>query len=189
MPEMKQEQAKHELYLKLLSDERVSHDDRWIAYIMATVEHETGETYLPIKEYGGDAYFTKRYELNGKIAASLGNTQLGDGARFCGRGYVQITGRSNYDRFSHIVGVNLVDNPDLALDPHVAYEIMVIGMTKGRFTGKKLSDFLSAEKNDTINSRKIINRLDRAKDIAAMADRHLPLIASIKSSTTGVSLA
>jgi len=43
----------------------------------------------------------------------LGNTQPGDGVKFKGRGYIQLTGRANYDKFSKFVNEDCVSNPDL----------------------------------------------------------------------------
>ena len=54
-------------------------DDRWLAYILSTAFHETAHTLQPIKEFGGDAYFAKMYDIEGarpKLANSLGNTTL-----------------------------------------------------------------------------------------------------------------
>ncbi|MEM9317933.1 MAG: hypothetical protein AAGA70_02885 [Pseudomonadota bacterium] len=50
----------------------------------------------------------------------LGNSEPGDGFRFRGRGMIQLTGRDNYKRFSSLVGVDLVTDPDRAADPKTA---------------------------------------------------------------------
>lgn len=136
-------------------------DDRWLAYILATVYHETDKKFQGIKEYGPDSYF-KKYDGR----ADLGNNQPGDGLRFKGRGFVQLTGRRNYAKFSQILGVDLVGNPDLALDIANCVEIIFYGMTKGTYTGKKLSDYFNKTKSDWVNARKIINGLDKANLIA-----------------------
>ena len=54
---------------------------------------------------------------------NLGNTQPGDGPRFRGRGFIQLTGRANYDYFGKKIGMDLVNNPDLALRPDIAARI------------------------------------------------------------------
>lgn len=86
---------------------------------IATIAVETG-TFTPIKERGGPTYTTRLYE-NRK---DLGNSQPGDGDRFRGRGFVQITGRANYAHYGTEVARDLVSNPDLALDPAVAAEVL-----------------------------------------------------------------
>lgn len=140
-----------------------------VAYMLATAWHETASTMQPINEYGGDAYFFRRYDKAGgnpRIAAALGNTQPGDGVKFHGRGYVQLTGRANYARAEREVGVPLTSDPDLALQPPIAAKIMRRGMTEGWFTGRKLSDYLPGHYPE---ARRIINGMDRAQDIAAYA--------------------
>jgi predicted chitinase len=101
-----------------------------------------------------------------KVAARLGNTQKGDGARYRGRGYVQLTGRSNYRKAGKLVGSDLEGNPDLALDPAIAGKILFTGMEKGLFTSKKLGDYFSKTKEDWINARRIINRRRRSPPTA-----------------------
>lgn len=56
-------------------------------------------------------------------AHDLGNTQPGDGWRFRGRGLIQITGRSEYARVGELIGVNLVESPDLAMEGNTAVKI------------------------------------------------------------------
>ncbi|MBC5815595.1 MAG: hypothetical protein GIW97_03545, partial [Candidatus Eremiobacteraeota bacterium] len=67
--------------------------------------------------------------------ADLGNTQRGDGARFKGRGYIQITGRSSYTYWGHRLGVDLIKHPELAARPDIAAKIAVQGMRDVTFTG------------------------------------------------------
>ncbi|GEM_PF-2334579 len=132
-------------------------DDRWLAYMLGTVHHETDRKFAGIVEYGPDSYF-KKYDGR----ADLGNTEPGDGLRFKGRGFVQITGRANYTKYSGVLGVDLVKNPDLALDLKHCVAILFHGMTTGGFTGKKLGDYFNATTADWLNARRIINKLDKA---------------------------
>lgn len=148
-------------------------DLRWLAYMLATVWHETGATMRPIMEYGGKEYFIKRYWTNVKVRNQLGNLHQGDAVTFCGKGYVQITGRRNYTKMSKVLygDYRLVMDPALAMDAKVAADIMFEGMTTGKsfagdFTGKHLGNYFNKTKEDPINARRIINGLDKAKLIA-----------------------
>lgn len=146
----------------------------WAAYCLATAAHETAFTMQPIKERGGNGYFTRMYDIGGErpeVARRLGNTQPGDGVKYCGRGYVQLTGRSNYAKAAREIGVPLEDEPDRALEPAVAAAVMRRGMQEGWFTGKKLETYLprEADIHQFSNSRRIINGLDKAVEIAAHA--------------------
>ncbi len=63
-----------------------------------TVAMSVDRTMQPIKEYGGERYFYRMYDITGYrpgVAKHLGNLQPGDGARFPGRGLVQLTSRKN----------------------------------------------------------------------------------------------
>jgi putative chitinase len=53
----------------------------------------------------------------------MGNVNPGDGARFIGRGLLQLTGRESYLKFGKIVGADLEGNPDLAADARFALAI------------------------------------------------------------------
>lgn len=160
-------------------------DLRWLAYMLGTAYHETAATMQPIHEYGSTAYFTQMYDVRGRrpsVARQMGNTNPGDGARYCGRGYVQLTWKNNYKRAGEIVGVDLVADPDEAMDPDIAAEIMFAGMTDTRvvfenvrddkefsFTGKTLEDYFADDREDWIGARRIINGTDHAELIAETA--------------------
>jgi hypothetical protein len=160
------------------------------AYMLATAWHETAATMLPIKERGGHDYFTKLYDVAGdrpKTCIAYGNTCAGDGPKHCGRGFVQLTWKVNYDKADAalakaglIIRGDLLANPDLAMLPDLAAFIMLHGMRDGWFTGKKLSTYLPAEgvatKQQYIAARKIINGTDRAdlvEDYAQVFERAL----------------
>lgn len=120
-----------------------------IAYVLATAQHETGNTFLPVRE-------------RGKLA------RVRHGAYY-GRGLVQLTHRANYAKYQQILGLPLVTHPDLALRPEVSTFILVYGMRTGAFTGKRLDDYLTNQKTDFLNARRIVNGLDRAQLIAGYA--------------------
>jgi putative chitinase len=148
----------------------------WTAYALATAYHETASTMQPIKEYGGPIYFTRMYDVTGaraQMALANGNTCAGDGPRYCGRGYVQLTWKNNYARAGEKCGVDLVAYPDKAMDPAVAAKILREGMEHGWFTGKAFSDYLPAAGRATsgqyARARYIINGSDKAQQIAAHA--------------------
>jgi predicted chitinase len=134
-----------------------------IAYVLATVQHESANTFMPIDEYAsGKAYEGRK---------DLGNIHPGDGVKFKGRGYVQITGRHNYEKYAKLTGKDLVNYPGLAKEPYTAAFILVHGFLTGGFTGRKISDFISSSKCDFQNARRCINGTDRANLIAAYAQQ------------------
>ena len=145
-------------------------DIRHAAYMLATVKHECADTWAPIIERGTPAYFDK-YEPGTRLGLQLGNREKGDGVRYKGRGYVQITGRANYARLGVLLGMGdaLVTSPLVTLGPGVAYRIMSVGMRRGAFTGRKLAHYINAEGCDYTNARRVINSLDCAQKIADYA--------------------
>lgn len=131
------------------------------AYILATAWHESAR-FKYLREIWGPTDQQKRYEGR----ADLGNTVSGDGKRYMGRGYVQITGRRNYSDWSKRLGLDLLGNPELAELPEIAVKILVEGMRLGTFTGAKLSDYLPG---DYDAARRIVNGTDKADLIAGYA--------------------
>lgn len=148
----------------------------WTAYALATAWHETAHTLQPIREFGGPAYLRRMYDVEGQrpdLARKMGNTNPGDGVRYCGRGYVQLTWRVNYRKAGEALGYPLEGNPELAMRRDIAAQILRRGMTEGWFTGRKFADWLpkvgTADRPAFVSSRKIINGSDKADLIATYA--------------------
>lgn len=131
-------------------------DMRWLAYMLGTVKWETDHSMQPIKEGGSQAYLkSKKYWP------------------WYGRGFVQLTWKKNYDAFRapvlKLFGVDIIDDPDAAMQLGPASYILFEGMLRGTFTGKKLSDYFNDAKTDWLNGRRIINGTDRAMEIAQIS--------------------
>jgi hypothetical protein len=136
-------------------------DDRMLAYCLATAWHETAFTMQPIEEYGKGK--GKEY-----------GTPAGPYAQvYYGRGYVQLTWYDNYKRQDEKLGLRheLERQPDLALDPQIATQILLLGMADGDFTGKRLGNYFTDDLTDFYNARRIVNGTDKAADIAAYAEK------------------
>lgn len=146
-----------------------------IAYMIATAYHETAGTMAPIREYGSLAYLTRSYDIRGinpARARKWGNLNPGDGVKYCGRGLVQLTWHDNYKRAGEHLKIDLVGQPDLAMQLGIAAQIMVEGMIEGWFTGRTVMSLPAvgaASREQFQKARNIINGTDRADLIAGYA--------------------
>ena len=139
-----------------------------LAYILATIYHETAKTMQPIEEYGKGRNRTYGHKVkqNGKPYNDTDNI-------FFGRGFVQLTWYENYAKMGKVIGENLIKYPELCLTIPFATKICYAGMIGGLFTGKKLKDYINDTQVDFVNARRIINRLDCADLIASYANKFL----------------
>ena len=146
-----------------------------ICAALGTIRAET-EGFLPISEFmsqfntapGGSPFGL----YDGRKA--WGNTQPGDGARFKGRGFVQLTGRNNYQIYGKALGFDLAANPDLANAPEVAALLLA------RFIADKADAMRQAlATGGYAVARKLVNGgahgLDRFKDVFMLADKVWPV--------------
>jgi hypothetical protein len=138
---------------------------------LATIRAET-EGFVPISE--GRSQFNTRVTPFDRYEGrqDLGNTQPGDGPRFKGRGYVQLTGRANYRTIGEMIGRDLVGNPELANDPATA------GLILAQFLKTKEQTIRAALRNDDLRkARKAVNGgshgLDRFTDAYRRGQRAL----------------
>ena len=139
-------------------------DDRWLAYMFATTHHETDRTIQPIEEYG-----------KGK-GLEYGKRDPVTGQTYYGRGFVQLTWKRNYASMGKKLQVDLLNHPERALDLAVATQVLFQGMMEGSFTGVKLANYFSSDKDDWVNARRIINGLDKANLIATYAKTYYAAI-------------
>jgi hypothetical protein len=141
-------------------------DKGMVLMALATIRAET-EGFVPIDE--GVSHFNTQtspfdlYDPGTNNGMRLGNTQSGDGARFKGRGYVQLTGRFNYTRISAQIGIDLVASPSLANDPATAGAIIAQFLKNAE--GPVRTALAS---NDLKRARRLVNGgshgLDRFRD-------------------------
>lgn len=110
--------------------------------VLATVRVEATSRFAPIPEYASGWAYEGR--------ADLGNTEPGDGPRYKGRGFVQITGRANYRTYGRLIGVDLEADPDLALSPEIAARILV-----AYFAARDIPSM--ARRDDWLAVRKAVN--------------------------------
>lgn len=146
------------------------------AYLIATAQHETAHTMLPVRETLAktDDQAIARLETawrKGKLKAVKTPYWRKDseGKTWLGRGYVQLTHKANYQKASALTGIDLVANPSAAMRPDAAAKILVQGCLVGMFTGKRLSNYLDGPNPDYVGARRVVNGADRAQTIASLA--------------------
>ena len=169
------------------------------AYLLATAEHETGGVMVPNVENLNYTTSTRIMQVwlsrfrciaeaelfvrnpralanrvyNGRMGNRMGSD---DGWTYRGRGLVHITGRDNYAKMGKVLGIDLVNNPDRALEPSIAVDCLVKGSLNGVYTGHPLSRYINPDTVDLFGARRVINGVDRAADIAKITERWYQLL-------------
>jgi predicted chitinase len=143
-----------------------------LAYCLATSYHETAQRMYPVREGlcstdAGSIKAVTRLFDHGVIRTNYALPDPVTGKSYFGRGHVQLTWDYNYKKMGEKLGLDLYNNPDLALDPLASAKILIRGSLDGDFTGKKLDDYLPS---DPINARRVINGTDKANLIAGYYD-------------------
>jgi hypothetical protein len=125
------------------------------AYVLATAYWETAKTMKPVVE----AFWLSEEWRRANLRYYP----------WYGRGFVQLTWRDNYVKAGKALKLDLTTDPSKVMEPNVSAEILVVGSLEGWFTKKKLGDYITLQKSDYLNARRIINGMDKASDIAALA--------------------
>lgn len=125
------------------------------AYVLATTEWETGNSFQPVRE----AYWLSEEWRKANFRYYP----------YYGRGYVQITWDFNYQRYSDLLDLDLLKNPDWVMRPDVSLFILVHGSKHGVFTGRRIEDYIHGTATDYWNARRVINGTDKAGEIASIA--------------------
>jgi predicted chitinase len=112
------------------------------AQILAQTAHESGGFKYSEELASGQAYEGRK---------DLGNVEPGDGIKYKGRGFLQITGRSNYAAISKDLGYNFVEDPDKLSDPKYAAE-SALWFLKRPFNARRIKDW-----GDTKAVTKVVN--------------------------------
>jgi hypothetical protein len=113
---------------------------------LATIRVESPSFRPQTEKYNGDpiTYFEQKYGNR----LDLGNIHPGDGYKFRGRGLIQITGRSNYTNYGRAIAVDLVNNPDRALELAIAVDILV-----AFFAGRGIAGLAEAGNWESVRRR------------------------------------
>lgn len=143
-----------------------------MAYVAATIHHETGGTYSAFKEKRQVLAITSRQKEVKRLQDRYWNSG------YYGRGPIQLTWKFNYLKAGKALGLPLSDDPDILVrNLRVGYLVAVQGMIEGWFTGKKLKDTIT-KWDSFIDDRKIVNGKDQAELIAAYAKKFLKIFNS-----------
>lgn len=162
-------------------ERRQLEDLRWLAYMLATAFHETATKMTPVIETCRPDEI-ENPSVDRAIARLENAWAKGQlpwvkrpywrkneaGLSYLGRGLPQLTHEANYAKLSPFVDIDLVANPDAALEIEPAIIIMFEGMLRGLFTGSRLDQFFHANDNDPVGARRIINGREKAEHIAGV---------------------
>lgn len=133
-----------------------------IAYVLATTQWETAQTFQPVRE----AFWLNEDWRRRNLRYHP----------YYGRGYVQLTWEKNYQKYGGILGIDLVNKPDLAMNQNVALFVLVHGFKTGAFTGRKITDYINNHQTDFLNARRCINGTDKMLQIANLAKKFLTIL-------------
>ncbi len=157
---------------KQYSNYFVTFNAKYVAYMLSTIRVESysywtrsPEFFKPVAENISYEKAERNYGcgddasiVNRQRAIANGNSVVGDGYKYRGRGLVQLTWRNSYERWSNELNADFINQPDLIMDLTYSVSIMMKGMSEGLFrSGHCLARYLGDDKRDYYNARLIIN--------------------------------
>lgn len=170
-------------------DKRGLNELSWLAYMLATTFHETARWMQPVIEtrQASEAANPSVDIAIARLDRSWAGGRLpwvrqpywrkdAYGMSWLGRGFVQLTFKTNYQNAQAKTGIPCVAHPELMLTAGPAATVMYDGMIGGWFTGRKLADYLGNGKCDFLNARRIINGVESASLVASYANQFLEAV-------------
>ena len=134
-----------------------------ISYILATAKLES-DRFKTLHEYGTGGYCGEAHKYDG----------------WGGVGLVQLTWKGNFERQKRKLGFDHLSTEEfcktVAIKPDVAITILIGGMMDGDFTGVGLPRYVNENKRDYVNARRVVNGVDRAHHIAAIARNYESMV-------------
>jgi putative chitinase len=152
--------SKADKYLPMLNDTMTRYEINTPlrqAHFLAQVLHESGALLYTRELATGSAYEGRK---------DLGNIQVGDGAKFKGRGFIQLTGRANYIAYGKYIGKDLTIDPELVATVYPADVAGWFWKTRNLSALADKDDFVGITKRVNGGTNGIDDRkayLDRAK--------------------------
>jgi predicted chitinase/8-oxo-dGTP pyrophosphatase MutT (NUDIX family) len=152
-----------------------------LAAFLAQCHHESAE-FSRMKEATGKfnplKYFSKKYDpkFAPHTAKILGNTKVGDGAKYFGRGFIQLTGRDNYRMAQEGLAkrgdqLDLIKHPELAAEPHNAAKIAVwYWQTRVKPYVTNFNDTAAVTRKINSSMRGLVNRKNTFADYKGESD-------------------
>lgn len=133
---------------ELLSKSGISDNKLVLAHFLGQMSHESAG-FKALVEFRSDKSSELKYGHKTRVGKILGNDRKGDGAKFKGRGIIQLTGRWNYTDMSKKLNIDLVNKPELASIPEIAFKIAI------QYWVDKGLTALAAEDNVRVVTKKI----------------------------------
>jgi predicted chitinase len=183
IPNMTVAQSRNLDALLRVWDENANWDqDLWLAYILGTVAHETGDFHFQSEQLprtagalsrlyprifptaeSAEPFVGKPEELMNRIygpegrGRALGNTEPGDGWRYRGRGMIEATGRYNYKKYGEMIGIDLEKWPDLMFVPEVGARVSTIPFFFPPQNFERFKNAFSGGTPDWTRLRRLVN--------------------------------
>jgi hypothetical protein len=146
--------------LNSLKKQKLDYKDM-VLMALSTIRAES-EAFEPISEYkskwntspGGEPYALYDFRTD------IGNNAEGDGALYKGRGFIQLTGKYNYKEYGKRIGIDLVNNPELANAPEYAADILAMFLKD-----KEAKINTVIQNGDMARARKLVNGGSHGLDV------------------------
>lgn len=129
-----------------------AHESGQFASRFENLNYSSGALWSVFRKYFKNEAETERFARKPKQIANRvysnrmgnGDESSGDGYRYRGRGYLQLTGKSNYLKYGKLLDIDLITNPDLVADPVVSWQVAALYCATRKREGRNLFEWADA---------------------------------------------